>query len=130
MARRVSKRLTGSVAREADAGGFDAIFSTEVNNDALATAQLMGSATERIQVGTWIANVYLRHSYVCAQGAALMDSSTARYRQPSIRWSGWPGFLVMLPYGGGWVWLGYSLWKPRVGNGGGGGRTFQALSYP
>ena len=57
------------VAREAEAAGFDAIFTTEVNNDAMATAQLMGSATQRINVGTWIANIYLRHSYVCAQGA-------------------------------------------------------------
>ena len=30
-----------NVAREAEAAGFDAIFTTEVNNDALATAQLM-----------------------------------------------------------------------------------------
>jgi hypothetical protein len=71
-----------TVAREADAAEFDAIFSTEVNNDALATAQLMGSATERIQVGTWIANIYLRHSYVCAQGAALIR---AAHRDPDRR---------------------------------------------
>jgi alkanesulfonate monooxygenase SsuD/methylene tetrahydromethanopterin reductase-like flavin-dependent oxidoreductase (luciferase family) len=65
-----------NVAREAEAAGFEAIFTTEVNNDAMATAQLMGAATERIQVGTWVANVYLRHPYVCAQGAALIGAST------------------------------------------------------
>ncbi len=65
-----------SVAREAKAAGFEAIFSTEINNDAMATAQLMGSATERIQVGTWVANIYLRHSYTCAQGAALIAETT------------------------------------------------------
>jgi alkanesulfonate monooxygenase SsuD/methylene tetrahydromethanopterin reductase-like flavin-dependent oxidoreductase (luciferase family) len=65
-----------AVAREAEDAGLDAIFTTEVNNDALATAQLMGSATERIRVGTWIANIYLRHSYVCAQGAALIADVT------------------------------------------------------
>ena len=64
------------VAREAEQEGFDAIFTTEVNNDALATAQLMGTATERITVGTWIANIYLRHSYVCAKGAALIADAT------------------------------------------------------
>ena len=48
----------------------------EVNNDAMATAQLMGTATRRILVGTWIANIYLRHSYVCAQGAALIADAT------------------------------------------------------
>jgi alkanesulfonate monooxygenase SsuD/methylene tetrahydromethanopterin reductase-like flavin-dependent oxidoreductase (luciferase family) len=42
----------------------------------MATAQLMGAATRRIKVGTWIANVYLRHSYVCAQGAALIADAT------------------------------------------------------
>jgi alkanesulfonate monooxygenase SsuD/methylene tetrahydromethanopterin reductase-like flavin-dependent oxidoreductase (luciferase family) len=65
-----------SVAREAEEAGFEAIFTTEINNDAMATAQLMGSATERINVGTWIANIYLRHSYTCAQGAALIAEAT------------------------------------------------------
>lgn len=65
-----------SVAREAEDAGFDAIFTTEVNNDALGTAQLMGAATRRIQVGTWVANIYLRHPYVCAQGAALISDLT------------------------------------------------------
>src|SRR5438105_10446108 len=63
-------------AREAELAGFDAIFSVEVNNDALATAQLMGSSTQHIQVGTWTANIYLRHSYLCAQGASLIAEAT------------------------------------------------------
>jgi alkanesulfonate monooxygenase SsuD/methylene tetrahydromethanopterin reductase-like flavin-dependent oxidoreductase (luciferase family) len=65
-----------AIAREAEEAGFDAIFAAEVNNDVMATAQLMGAATRRIQVGTWIANIYLRHSYVCAQGAALIADAT------------------------------------------------------
>src|SRR6266511_2706387 len=65
-----------TVAGEAEEAGFDAIFSAEVNNDVMATAQLMGAATQRIQVGTWIANIYLRHPYVCAQGAALIADAT------------------------------------------------------
>jgi alkanesulfonate monooxygenase SsuD/methylene tetrahydromethanopterin reductase-like flavin-dependent oxidoreductase (luciferase family) len=65
-----------SIARDAEEAGFDAIVAAEVNNDVMATAQLMGAATERIQVGTWIANVYLRHSYTCAQGAALIAEAT------------------------------------------------------
>lgn len=71
-----SARDTQAIAQEAEAAGFDAIFATEVNNDVMATAQLMGAATQRIQVGTWIANIYLRHSYVCAQGAALIADVT------------------------------------------------------
>ena len=65
-----------AIAREAEGAGFDAIFAAEVNNDVMATAQLMGAATRRIAVGTWIANIYLRHSYVCAQGAALIADAT------------------------------------------------------
>ena len=67
---------TQAIAQEAEAAGFDAIFAAEVNNDVMATAQLMGAATSRIQVGTWIANIYLRHSYTCAQGAALIADAT------------------------------------------------------
>lgn len=65
-----------AVAREAEEAGFDAIFAAEVNNDVMATAQLMGAATRRIQVGTWIANIYVRHSYACAQAAALIADAT------------------------------------------------------
>jgi len=65
-----------TIAREAEDAGFDAIFAAEVNNDVMATAQLMGVATRQINVGTWIANIYLRHSYVCAQGAALIADAT------------------------------------------------------
>src|SRR5215467_4222163 len=65
-----------TIAREAEEAGFDAIFAAEVNNDVMATAQLMGVATRQITVGTWIANIYLRHSYVCAQGAALIADAT------------------------------------------------------
>jgi 5,10-methylenetetrahydromethanopterin reductase len=65
-----------AVARAAEDAGFDAVFNTEVNSDTMATAQLMGSVTSRIQVGTWIANIYLRHPYVCAKGAALIADDT------------------------------------------------------
>jgi 5,10-methylenetetrahydromethanopterin reductase len=71
-----SAREIQSIAREAEEAGFDAIFAAEVNNDVLGTAQLMGAATRRIHVGTWIANIYLRHPYVCAQGAALIADAT------------------------------------------------------
>jgi len=65
-----------TIAREAEEAGFDGIFAAEVNNDVMATTQLMGTATRRIKVGTWIVNIYLRHSYVCAQGAALIADAT------------------------------------------------------
>jgi alkanesulfonate monooxygenase SsuD/methylene tetrahydromethanopterin reductase-like flavin-dependent oxidoreductase (luciferase family) len=71
-----SAREVQTIAGETEAAGFDAILTAEVNNDALGTAQLMGTATRRILVGTWIANIYLRHSYVCAQSAALAADAT------------------------------------------------------
>jgi alkanesulfonate monooxygenase SsuD/methylene tetrahydromethanopterin reductase-like flavin-dependent oxidoreductase (luciferase family) len=65
-----------TIAREAEGAGFEGIFTTEVNNDVLATAQLMGEATTLIKVGSWVANIYLRHSYLCAKGAALIADAT------------------------------------------------------
>ncbi len=65
-----------AVAREAEEAGFDAIFGTEVNNDVLATAAVMGDATTTISVGTWVANIYLRHPYVCAHHAATIAEAT------------------------------------------------------
>ena len=40
-----------SVARQAEAAGFEAIFAAEVNSDVLATVQLMGTSTKTIRVG-------------------------------------------------------------------------------
>ena len=71
---RASEIMT--VAREAEEAGFDAIFTAEVNNDALATAQLMGAATRQIKVGTWIASIHMRHSYACAKAAGLIADAT------------------------------------------------------
>jgi alkanesulfonate monooxygenase SsuD/methylene tetrahydromethanopterin reductase-like flavin-dependent oxidoreductase (luciferase family) len=69
-----------TVAQAAEDAGFDAVFNTEVNSDTMATAQLMASVTSRIQVGTWIANIYLRHPYLCAKGATLIaDDSGGRF---------------------------------------------------
>jgi alkanesulfonate monooxygenase SsuD/methylene tetrahydromethanopterin reductase-like flavin-dependent oxidoreductase (luciferase family) len=65
-----------AVAREAEDAGFDAIFTAEVNSDALATAQLMAEATQRVKVGTWIANIHMRHSYACAKAAELIADAT------------------------------------------------------
>lgn len=64
------------VARAAEDAGFDAVFCTEVNNDAIATALLMGLATRRIKVGTWVAHIYLRLPYLCAKAAALVADAT------------------------------------------------------
>ena len=41
------------IARAAEESGFEAIFCAEVNNDSIATAQLMGTSTRQIKIGTW-----------------------------------------------------------------------------
>jgi len=64
------------VARAAEDAGFEAVFCAEVNNDALATAQLMGVATRRIKVGSWVADIYLRLPYICAKTAMLAADAT------------------------------------------------------
>jgi alkanesulfonate monooxygenase SsuD/methylene tetrahydromethanopterin reductase-like flavin-dependent oxidoreductase (luciferase family) len=71
-----SAREVQTIARQAEEAGFDAICAAEANNDVMATVQLMGTATTRITVATWIANIYLRHPYVCAQGAACIADAT------------------------------------------------------
>ena len=64
------------IAIEAEDAGFDAILTAEVNNDAVATAQMMGEATRQIKVGTWIASIHMRHSYACAKAAGLIADAT------------------------------------------------------
>jgi len=64
------------VARAAEDAGFEAIFCAEVNNDAIATAQLMGLATHTLKVGPWVANIYLRLPYICAKAAMLAADAT------------------------------------------------------
>jgi 5,10-methylenetetrahydromethanopterin reductase len=61
------------LAREAEAAGVEAVFSPELMNDALANCSMMAQATSRINVGTWIANIYLRHPALCAQTAVAVD---------------------------------------------------------
>ena len=64
------------VARAAEDAGFEAVFCAEVNIDAIATAQLMGLATRRLKVGTWVANIYLRLPYLCAKAAIMAADAT------------------------------------------------------
>ncbi|WP_433502172.1 LLM class flavin-dependent oxidoreductase [Pseudonocardia halophobica] len=45
------------VARAAEDAGFAAVLSAEVNSDTLTTAQVMGGATSRVRVGTWVADI-------------------------------------------------------------------------
>ncbi len=64
------------LAREAESAGLEAIFSPEFMNDALSNCHLMAQATSKIKVGTWIANIYLRHPALCAQTAVAIDDTS------------------------------------------------------
>jgi len=64
------------LAREAESAGIEAIFSPEFMNDALSNCHLMAQATSKIKVGTWIANIYLRHPALCAQTAVAIDDTS------------------------------------------------------
>ena len=60
-------------SRRAEEMGYEAIFIPESFNDSLAYAQAVAAATQRLQVGTAITNVYLRHPTLLAQQAAAVQ---------------------------------------------------------
>ncbi len=63
-----------ALAREAEAGGFEAIFSPEVPPySAIANAQVFAEATSRIKVGTWITSIYMRQPVMCASEALTVQ---------------------------------------------------------
>lgn len=68
------------LAREAEAGGFEAIFSPEVPLfSAIASAQVFAEATSRIKVGTWITSIYMRQSIMCtAEALTVQEVSGGR----------------------------------------------------
>ncbi len=60
-------------SQRAEALGFAGVFVPESFNDSLAYAQAIAMRTARIQVGTAITNVYLRHPSLLAQQAAAVQ---------------------------------------------------------
>jgi alkanesulfonate monooxygenase SsuD/methylene tetrahydromethanopterin reductase-like flavin-dependent oxidoreductase (luciferase family) len=63
-----------ALAREAEAGGFEAIFSPEVPPyNGLANAQVFAEATTKIKVGTWITNIYMRQAVMAAATAMTIQ---------------------------------------------------------
>ncbi len=61
------------LSRLAEEKGWDAVFMSEAMNDALAGIESMALATSRIKVGTWIANIYLRHPALAGASAVAID---------------------------------------------------------
>src|ERR1700757_3727258 len=62
------------MAREAEAGVFEAIFSPEVPPySAIANAQVFAEATSKIKVGTCITSIYMRQPVMCAAEALTVQ---------------------------------------------------------
>lgn len=65
------------LARIAEDGGFEGILSPEVPPfNALSNAQVFAEATSRINVGTWITNIYMRKSVIAAATALTIQEIT------------------------------------------------------
>jgi alkanesulfonate monooxygenase SsuD/methylene tetrahydromethanopterin reductase-like flavin-dependent oxidoreductase (luciferase family) len=63
-----------ALAREAEAAGFEAIFSPELPPySAIANAQVFAEVTSKIKVGTWITSIYMRHPVMCAAEALTVQ---------------------------------------------------------
>jgi alkanesulfonate monooxygenase SsuD/methylene tetrahydromethanopterin reductase-like flavin-dependent oxidoreductase (luciferase family) len=71
----VSYRAAVTLGKLAEDRGFESVFVVEgvVQNDAMAMAEAMALGTQRITVGTGIANLYLRHPATLGVGAVAID---------------------------------------------------------
>lgn len=66
----------GDLAREAEDAGFAGACTPELTNDGLMCCYLMGAATKRIRLITWIVNVYFRHPALCAAAAVMVQETS------------------------------------------------------
>ncbi len=65
------------IAKIAEEAGFDGVFSPEVPPyNAITNAQVFAECTERINVGTWIANIYMRQPVVATATALTIQEIT------------------------------------------------------
>ncbi|NIP39112.1 MAG: LLM class flavin-dependent oxidoreductase [Candidatus Dadabacteria bacterium] len=66
-----------ALAKIAEGGGFEGIFSPEVPPySAISNAQVFAEATSKIKVGTWIANIYMRQPVMAAATALTIQEIT------------------------------------------------------
>ena len=68
-------KAVADLGRLAEERGFDGVFVVEGGhvNDAMASAQAVALATQRVTIGTGIANLYLRHPALLGAGAVAID---------------------------------------------------------
>ncbi|GEL20627.1 hypothetical protein PA7_44640 [Pseudonocardia asaccharolytica DSM 44247 = NBRC 16224] len=72
----LSARELGSLARRAEQAGYAAVFLAEGGSDVLALCPAVIEATERVVVGTAIANAHLRPPALAAMTAATLDEQS------------------------------------------------------
>ncbi len=76
----ISFKGLGEVSRLGEDLGYDRVYTTESLTDTLAINQLMATYTSRIEIGSSVAIIYLRHASMAAQGAAaISEISGGRY---------------------------------------------------
>jgi 5,10-methylenetetrahydromethanopterin reductase len=63
------------LARETEDAGFAGVFIPEAVNDALMCSLSVANATKRINIGTWIVNIYLREPMLCAVSAETVQEA-------------------------------------------------------
>src|SRR3984893_4796823 len=68
------------LAREVEDAGFSGVFIPEANNDSLMCSYAVAGVTKRVEIGTWIVNIYLREPTLCAAAAErVQDASSGRF---------------------------------------------------
>ena len=76
----ISFEAIGDVTKYAEENGFDRAYTTESLTDTFAINMVMAMKTTTIEVGSFIAIIYLRHPYITAQAATtLSDISNGRF---------------------------------------------------
>jgi alkanesulfonate monooxygenase SsuD/methylene tetrahydromethanopterin reductase-like flavin-dependent oxidoreductase (luciferase family) len=68
------------LAREAEQAGYSGVYVPEASNDALMCCYAIARDTSRIQIGTWIVNIYLREPTLCAAATEMVqDAADGRF---------------------------------------------------
>lgn len=68
------------IARETEDAGYCGVFIPEANNDALLCSYAAATATHRVNIATWIVNIYLREPSLCAAAAEMVqDAASGRF---------------------------------------------------
>jgi alkanesulfonate monooxygenase SsuD/methylene tetrahydromethanopterin reductase-like flavin-dependent oxidoreductase (luciferase family) len=65
-----------TLAEKAGRRGFNWIFVNESGNDALTTAMVLGTVTQRATISTGVMNIFLRHPVLTAAGALTVAQIT------------------------------------------------------